>query len=206
MMPWPALIVLCAVAYLLGSIPTGYLVARWIKGIDVRTVGSGNVGATNVARMVGAKAGIVVLVVDALKGLLAVRWAPAAAGMLTSQPVDPFWAWWAGLAAVVGHDWSCWLQFGGGKGIATSLGVLLGVAPVVAGWTVLVWGVVFAVSRMVSVASILTAAAVPVIVVLQRHAGPYIVVGILLGGIAIIRHNSNIQRILQGSERKFRAS
>lgn len=193
-------------AYLLGSIPTGYLLTRRLKGVDVRTVGSGNVGATNVARVVGKSAGIVVLIADTLKGALAVTLVPRLIwGALATRP-SPGVLLWCGLAVVAGHDWSCWLNFRGGKGVATSLGVLLGVAPQVAAGCAVVWVLTFAWSRMVSLSSIVTSCALPLILLVLRYSASWIAFGFVLGLVAVIRHNSNIQRIIHNKEEKFRAS
>src|SRR2546429_364518 len=152
------------VAYLLGSIPTGFLVAK-ARGIDIRTVGSGNIGATNVFRALGTPAGILVLLADALKGWVAVvvvaklvyRWLA-----WTPDPQGQEWlAICAGLAAILGHNYTCWLHFKGGKGIATSAGVVLALVP----WALVIilgiWIAVFALTRYVSLASICAAFALP---------------------------------------------
>src|SRR5215471_8299879 len=143
-------------SYLLGSIPTGFLVAK-ARGIDIRTVGSGNIGATNVFRFLGKPAGIFVLFADALKGWLAVVVVTRVVTMILHLPGDQMTQEWlaicAGVCAILGHNFTCWLRFKGGKGIATSAGVLTALVP----WSLLiilaVWLVVFAVIRYVSVAS-----------------------------------------------------
>lgn len=200
----PGIAVTCA--YLLGSIPTGYLITRRFTGVDVRSAGSGNVGATNVARVAGKFAGLAVLVLDAVKGTIAVTLVPQLITRAAGTQPPSHWVMWCGLAAVVGHDWPCWLKFSGGKGIATSLGVLLGAAPMVAGWCVVVWGILFAVSRTVSLSSIVTAVVAPLLLLLLHYPWTWILWGILLGSIAVLRHNSNIQRLLQGTEQKFHLS
>ena len=148
-----------ALAYLLGSVPTGYLVAR-ARGIDIRSVGSGNIGATNVFRILGKRAGAFVLLADALKGALAVlllpRWLGGEAADERMQA-----ALVAGVCAVLGHNFTCWLRFKGGKGIATSAGVLAAWAPWPFLATLGVFGAVLAASRYVSLASIVAAAALP---------------------------------------------
>ena len=188
-------------AFLLGSIPTGYLVAR-AKGVDIRQHGSGNIGATNVFRTLGKPLGIFVFVTDALKGFAAVWLAGRFVGASD----------WAGIIAAVaviaGHNYTPWLGFKGGKGIATSAGVLLALMP----WAVLciaiVWFVVFKVSRYVSLASISAAAALPVAVAALWSAGcggngPLLGFSVLISALAIWRHRTNIQRLRAGTESRF---
>ena len=188
-------------AFLLGSIPTGYLVAR-AKGVDIRQHGSGNIGATNVFRTLGKPLGVFVFMVDALKGF-AVVWLAGRFGGASD---------WAGIIAAVaviaGHNYTPWLGFKGGKGIATSAGVLLALMP----WAVLciaiVWFVVFKVSRYVSLASISAAAALPVAVAALWSAGcggngPLLSFSVLISALAIWRHRTNIQRLRAGTESRF---
>jgi len=188
-------------AFLLGSIPTGYLVAR-AKGIDIRQHGSGNIGATNVFRTLGKPLGILVFVFDALKGFAAV-WLAMKFGGSSAWPGII-----AAVAVIAGHNYTPWLGFKGGKGIATSAGTLLALAP----WAVLciaiVWFVVFKVSRYVSLASISAAAALPVAVAALWSAGcggngPLLGFTVLISALAIWRHRSNIQRLRAGTESRF---
>ena len=150
-------------AYLLGSIPTGYLVAR-ARGIDIRSVGSGNIGATNVFRILGKSAGIFVLLVDFLKGFLACWMVARIAGQFfeSTPSQKDYLALTSGLAAILGHNYTCWLKFKGGKGIATSAGVLAALFPKVFLIGLALWLLVFLVSRYVSLASIVAAASLPV--------------------------------------------
>ena len=167
-------IVALLVSYLLGSIPTAYLFGRVLKGVDIRKVGSGNVGATNALRVLGKGPGITVLILDILKGLIAVT---LLANLFIYQPV----IWQAqnlciimGLCCICGHNWTIFLQFRGGKGIATSFGVLIGLAmkipglSLVVGLIILFWFIVFFSFRMVSLASIVAAIALPIISYLFR--------------------------------------
>jgi len=191
--------------YLIGSIPTGYLVAR-ARGVDIRQVGSGNIGATNVLRVLGKPAGIFVLAVDALKGALACGLLPRAAMHLAGTGVA-FDAEGlgiaAGVAAILGHNYTCWLGFKGGKGIATSAGVLLVWMPTALGLTALVWGVVFAVSRYVSLASIGAALALPAIVWATGSSATLIGVSAVLSAMAIYKHRVNLARLRAGTEHRF---
>ena len=195
-------------AYLLGSIPTGYLVAK-AKGIDIRAVGSGNIGATNVFRILGKGPGIFVLLVDALKGFAAVAFLPA---LLLGTPacgcelaVDTRLSLVAGIGAILGHNYTCWLKFKGGKGIATTAGVFLALTPVGLGLAFGVWLIVFGLSRYVSLASIAAAAALPFAVWFEqrRHhkdSLALIVISAVLGALAIYKHKANIERLRAGTE------
>jgi glycerol-3-phosphate acyltransferase PlsY len=210
-------------AYLLGSIPTGYLVAK-AKGIDIRSVGSGNIGATNAMRVLGKPAGIFVLVMDVAKGYLAVALSPLifillipylcsmppdfygqASDYLDEHPASAAKLFLcAGIFAVLGHNYTCWLKFKGGKGIATTAGVYLALAP----WALLIALVVFILalvaSRIMSVASMSGAVALPVAVwVMTPHNYFLGIVTTALGALAIYKHKSNIQRLMAGTENRF---
>lgn len=193
------------VGYLLGSIPTGYVVAR-AKGVDIRSAGSGNIGATNVFRILGTPAGILVLLVDAAKGWIAVLigmrmiWPWIAPDVVTGT------AEWlgvaAGVAAVLGHNYTFWLGFKGGKGIATSAGVLAGLVPLALLVALGVWIAVVVLSRYVSLASILGAFVLPFAVWFWRYSTLMITITALLAAMAIYKHKSNIQRLLKGTENR----
>jgi acyl phosphate:glycerol-3-phosphate acyltransferase len=191
-------------AYLLGSIPTGYLVAR-AKGIDIRTVGSGNIGAANVLRILGKPAGIFVLVADGLKGFAACAWLADLVIWLFAAGPDQIenLKIVAGIAAVLGHNFTCWLKFKGGKGIATSAGVYFALAPLAAGIALGTWIIVFALGRYVSVASIAAAVALPAAVWLTKDNLFLGIVTTALGLLAIFKHKGNIQRLLNGTERRL---
>lgn len=191
-------------AYLLGSVPTGYLVAR-AKGIDIRTVGSGNIGATNVFRILGKPAGILVLGADALKGFLAcwlvANLAYELFGATTGAAISREWlSIVAGIFAVLGHNYTCWLNFKGGKGIATSAGVLVALVP----WALLVilaiWIVVFALTRYVSLGSIAASFALPFAAWLTGSSLTSVLIVAGLGALAIYKHKGNIQRLVNGTE------
>lgn len=216
-MPILAYILTALEAYLLGSIPTGYLVAR-AKGIDIRSVGSGNIGATNTMRALGKPAGMVVLLIDALKGYAACaflcpliyNWfAPHASGLFRYFRDEPFelqirFYAIAGIFVVLGHDYTCWLRFKGGKGIATSAGVFLALAPLALGIALGVWAIVFVLGRYVSVASLAAAVALPAAVWILPPRD--LLLGLMttaLGLLAIIKHKGNIERLFNGTERRF---
>jgi glycerol-3-phosphate acyltransferase PlsY len=191
-------------AYLLGSVPTGYLVGR-ARGIDIRSVGSGNIGATNVFRALGKGLGILVLVIDGLKGFAACAWAVDL--MLRAYPglhsQEEALRVVAGLAAVVGHNFTCWLRFKGGKGIATSAGVLAALVP----WSLVViacvWVVLFAASRYVSLASISASATLPVAAWMTHESLTMILITSAMAALAIYKHRSNIRRLLEGTENRI---
>ncbi len=191
------------VAYLLGSIPTGFLLAKAIAGIDIREHGSGNTGATNVFRVVGKGAGIAALIIDLLKGVSAVlllRW------LSTQFNVMADWQPWvlvtAGLLAVIGHSKSVWLGFSGGKSAATGLGVLLALAWPVGLSVAAVFGVVLATSRTVSVGSMAAAIAAMIFMGVTGQPLAYLVVAIAGGLYVVLRHRSNISRLIAGTEPK----
>ena len=218
-----ALITLVLLSYLLGSIPTGFLVAK-AKGVDIRSVGSGNIGATNVFRILGKGAGIFVLTADALKGALAVivvvelvRQFFFDGHPLTSLDLPtleyhsrPFhvahhFREIAGISAILGHNYTCWLKFKGGKGIATTAGVFAALAPAAFSIALVAWLVVFAASRYVSLASIVAAVALPLAVWLTGNGGLLIGVSTALGALAIYKHKANIERLLAGTENRIGA-
>jgi glycerol-3-phosphate acyltransferase PlsY len=194
-------------SYLLGSFPTGYLAGR-LAGVDVREKGSGNIGATNVLRILGKKYGYGVFFFDALKGFLAVRLAFfAAIHYLESQQHDWFGIL-AAMACVTGHAFPVWLKFRGGKGVATAAGVMLGLAPLATCVAVVVWVIVFEVTRYVSVASISGAIALPLAIgiFLKIHltGSPVIFYSAVLIAIMVCwRHRSNLVRLFKGTEQRF---
>ncbi len=199
-------IVTALVAYLLGSIPTGFLVAK-ARGIDIRTVGSGNIGATNVLRILGKPAGIFVLMIDAVKGWSAVQvgahiWQPifAPGGGLE---VHSWFALTAALCAVLGHNYTCWLWFKGGKGIATSAGVLVALVPLSLLIILAVWIVVFALTRYVSLASICASFTLPFAAWFTGESQTMVIVTAFMAALAIYKHRTNIQRLIQGTEHRI---
>lgn len=216
MLPWlinNALLLI--IAYLLGSIPTGYLAGRLLKGIDIRQEGSGSTGATNVLRTVGKVPAIVVLLIDILKGALAIAIVNYAFGHLPgwlyySKIVGLDFRIWqpsivtlAGLFALLGHSKSIWLNFSGGKSVATSLGVLLAINWMVALSTVGVFALCLAITRIVSISSIAGAIAVTILMLVFAQPLPYVLFAIAGGAYVIWRHRANIQRIFNGTEPKL---
>ncbi len=198
-------VVFGGLSYLLGAVPFGYLVGR-IMGVDIRTMGSGNIGATNVARCFGKGWGLAVFICDALKGFLSAWVFPLAAARIFPQPDVSALAVACAIFAVAGHNWPVYLRFKGGKGIATSLGALLGIAPVCAVLGVGAWLLVFGVTRYVSAASITAAVVVAAGAWLLNPGDGILVPSALsaLAAVAIWRHKSNIRRLLRGAEHRFR--
>lgn len=200
-------IVTALVAYLLGSIPTGYVVAK-SRGIDIRTVGSGNIGATNVFRILGKPAGIFVLLVDALKGFVACRWlGPLTYRLLggdlaADSSTEEFLKIIGGVCAILGHNYTCWLKFKGGKGIATSAGVMLALLPAALGISFAVWVVLFLVTRYVSVGSIGAAFVLPFAAGWLGYSARMVFVAAAISALAIYKHRANIQRLLNGTENR----
>ena len=197
-----------AVAYLLGSIPVGYLLVKLFRHEDIRSVGSGNIGATNVLRSGGKGLGAATFVLDALKGAAAVALGAWMASFL--QPDLPFRdaEAIAAVAAVLGHMFPVWLRFRGGKGVATGFGVFLVAAPLAALSAIALFTLVLLITRYVSLASILGAASFPVFAWLMVHgekSALYIAAQIIVSLLIIIKHHQNIGRLLSGTESRFGA-
>jgi len=190
---WQALEI-CAGAYVLGSFPTGLLVGR-ARGIDVRTVGSGNIGATNVARALGKKWAVFVLLCDALKGFLPVA---AAKALCPDQPVVVALA---GLSTIVGHVFTVFLRGRGGKGVATSLGVSLGLSPGIGLACLGIYALVYAVTRLSSLGSLLGIWSFPAIAALRGDLPrPYVALSVVVALLVTMRHRANIGRLLRREE------
>lgn len=181
--------------YLVGSLPTGLVVVRLLVGTDIRKAGSGNIGTVNVYRVAGLGPSVLVLVVDVLKGavpvLLARAWGQTEALQVA-----------VGLAAIAGHNWSLFLKLTGGKGIATSFGVLLAISPVVGLIAAAIWGGVVAITRYASLGSLIAGLAVPLIMGWRREPTPHLVFGLITLAFAGYRHRANIARLIAGTELK----
>ena len=197
------------ISYLLGSIPTAYLFGRILKGIDIRKVGSGNVGATNALRALGRGPGITVLLLDILKGFVAVKFL---GNYFVNKPVllqEQNLLILIGLCCICGHNWTIFLQFKGGKGIATSLGVLLALSVKIAGLAlvmgllVIILLAVFIISRVVSLSSIVSAIALPIFCFFFKQPMPVLYLSLLLSAFVIIRHKANLARIFKGQESRL---
>lgn len=193
-------------SYLLGSIPTGYLIGKYSKGIDIRDYGSGSTGATNVLRTLGKTAGAIVLLIDMLKGMAAVALVRVLY-FIDVNPLPDSWYYWliigAGLGSVIGHSKSIFLNFSGGKSVATSLGVLLVMNPLVACGTLASFLVMLALFRIVSLGSIIGALVVNILMVVLGQPLPYILFSLMAGTYVILRHQGNMKRLLAGKEPKI---
>jgi len=202
------------ISYLVGSIPTAYIFAKALKGIDIRNFGSGNVGATNAFRVLGKGPGITILCLDILKGFVVVTFV---SDFLISKNIgisDQAIRLLMGVSSIVGHNWTIFLNFNGGKGIATTFGVLIGLSFKIAGLNlilgliILTWFIVFLIVRIVSVASVITGISLPVYMLLLRgtlkQPNSLIILSILLCIFVILRHKSNLKRALQGKEPRLK--
>ncbi len=193
-------LLLAVVSYLVGSFPTGLVVSKLARGIDVREYGSGNTGATNVLRTLGPVAFVIVFLGDFLKGLAPVLLAVWLIGTPLAQVM-------AGLAAMGGHNWSVFLRFSGGRGVATGIGALWGIAPLIAALVTAVTVTIILLSRYVSLGSIVGAgvaiAGMIVAVLLGADRTEYLLYAVPGALIVIARHRENIQRLLRGTERKI---
>lgn len=202
MMPIIGLALTMLLSYCLGAIPSGYYIGR-LRGVDIRQVGSGNIGATNVVRSMGKGWGALVLAMDFAKGLLAATAIPLAIGRLARVPPTVEWYLAGGVAAVVGHDWPVWLRFQGGKGIATSFGAMLGWMPLLALYSALAWALVFVTTRYVSLASLTAIFLLPLALLMHGRSLSWVVAGIALCLMGTYRHQANISRLLLGQEHRF---
>lgn len=190
------IILLLVISYTLGSIPFGVVVCKLIKGIDVRDYGSGNIGTTNVMRVAGLTPSILVLAGDMVKGIVPVLLARVLVGGLWGPAL-------CGLAAVLGHNWPVTLKFAGGKGVATTLGVLLGILPIIGLVLFVIWALVLLVTRYVSLASIVSAVLLPIFVFWVSGVSPYLLFGLIASIASIYKHRGNIVRLLAGKEYKI---
>jgi glycerol-3-phosphate acyltransferase PlsY len=194
--------------YLLGSVPFGYLAGR-LQGIDIREAGSGNVGATNVVRVLGKGYGYPVFVLDFLKGFVAVTISMLIAPGRSSTWNSPeIFGILAAMSSVLGHSYPVWLKFKGGKGVATSAGALLRLAPLATLIGIVIWTIVFWLTRYVSLASITAAVALPIIILLvsshnENNEIPLVYSSTCIAAVIIWRHRSNLSRLIRGTEPRF---
>lgn len=211
-MLWIASAIGLLIAYLLGSIPTGYLLGKFLRNIDIREHGSKSTGATNVLRTLGKGPALLVLVVDVLKGVAAILFASWYYIRLVDQPfimtpadsdfhsLVPWFVCLSGLAVLVGHGRSIWLKFTGGKSAATGLGVLLAISLPVGIGAAAVWGLTLAIFRIVSFSSILAAVTASALILGLEHPLPFRLLVIVGGLYVVVRHRANIQRLIAGTE------
>ena len=198
-------VLLILIAYVLGSIPNALWVGKTFKNIDVREHGSKNTGSTNAARVLGAKLGIFTLILDILKGALPTYLGIVLGANLLTRitGIDKLDIIVIGMAAILGHTFSLFLKFKGGKAVATTLGVFLVLVPYAILILLVVFFVIFALTKYVSLASIVSAVALPITVYLTTRHIPLTVLGIIIGLLVIIRHKENIKRLMNGTESKL---
>ena len=190
-------------AYLIGSIPTAYIFGRVLKGLDIRQYGSGNVGATNVFRTVGKVPGIIVLLIDFLKGFTVVTLIPSCLEKLSHGITMDSMYILLGSAVIAGHIWTIFLRFKGGKGVATTAGVMAGLSPWILLAGFVVWLVVFLVWRYVSLASIAAATSLPIFAVISGRDLYFVLFCAILCLVGVFGHRSNIRRLIYGKEKKL---
>ena len=203
-------IAMIVLSYLLGSLPTSIIAGKLLKGIDIRKEGSGNAGATNVFRVLGPKAGITVMLIDMLKGLIPVIWfAPLGAnsGLLGWEMIN--YQILAGLAAVFGHIWTIFAGFRGGKGVATGAGMIIGLAPWAVLICIIVFGITVAATRYISLGSILASLTFMAVILVQRFVlgqevpMQMLIFSIFIPALIIFTHRANVRRLLKGEENKM---
>jgi len=202
-MLWIALGII--ISYLIGSIPTAYLFGRALKGIDIRNFGSGNVGATNALRVLGKWPGITVLILDILKGFCVVFFLASILAQKITNISTATLCVLFGASCICGHIWTVFLKFKGGKGVATMLGVFLGLSLKVVGpqfiiAVLLTWLLVFLITKIVSISSIVTSISIPIYLILFCQSKILVIFAVLLSILIIIRHKANLKRFLQGKE------
>src|SRR3989338_3594370 len=190
-------------AYIIGSIPTAYIFGSVLKGIDIREYGSGNIGATNVFRVIGKGPGIAVLIIDIIKGYISATY--LASGFLYLAPVTrpELYRILVGLSAIAGHNWTLFLKFKGGKGVAASAGVAIGLIPKIFWLGFLVWLVTFFITGFVSLASIIAIISVPIFTLAFGEPAEIVVFMCLLCLIIIYKHKPNIRRLARGEEKRI---
>jgi glycerol-3-phosphate acyltransferase PlsY len=200
-------IIALVISYLAGAIPSAYIIVKLIKGIDIRQQGSGNVGFTNALRVIGWGPGLLVLLADIGKGIVAVM-AISRLGMMQSNPLSEYMPVLCGFSAIVGHIWTVFLKFHGGKGVATSLGIFIGLYPLAGLISLGVWLIAVAITRYVSLGSILLCITFCIIsFATDGTKGVEIwslrIMAIIVTIIVTYKHKGNIQRLIKGEERKF---
>ncbi|MDP2912294.1 MAG: glycerol-3-phosphate 1-O-acyltransferase PlsY [Candidatus Omnitrophota bacterium] len=190
-------------AYLIGSIPTAYIFGRVLKGIDIREHGSGNAGATNVFRVIGKAPGIIVLIIDIIKGFACATY--LASGFMHLAPVvrPEMYRILIGLCAIAGHNWTVFLKFKGGKGVATSAGVVIGLIPKIFWLGFLVWLITFFITGFVSLSSIIAIVSVPIFTLAFGEPAEIVVFMCLLCLIIVYKHKANIRRLARGEEKRI---
>lgn len=202
MEPVLSLFISLVAAYLIGSFPTSFVLARYLKGIDIRDVGSGNAGATNVLRNVGKLPALVTLIVDILKGFVVVAFVADYAYSFDIDLVYDAYRGLMGLVVVCGHMWPVFLGFKGGKGVATTIGVAIGLMPMGLIPAALIWLLVFYITSYVSLASIMALLLFPAFACILKYSFYSILFSVAICSLSIFMHRENIKRLVRGEERK----
>ncbi len=197
------IIISLIICYMIGSIPTSYIFGNVLRGIDIRQFGSGNVGATNVYRVVGKLPGALVLIIDITKGLICVTLIANLFLHFGGSMNPENFRMTLGFAAIVGHNWTVFLKFKGGKGVATSAGVLIGIAPKIFMLGLIIWVAVFLWKRYVSLASVCSAVSIPVFFSILSYPASYVIFTSLICAIMVYKHLPNIRRLVRGEENKI---
>lgn len=203
------IIIALIISYLLGSIPTAYIFVKLLKGQDIRNLGSGNVGATNASRVLGKPLGIMILLLDASKGFVTVFFIGSFLLLKTPAFGDEVSRLILGIAVILGHSWTVFLNFKGGKGVATTLGVLIGLSSAVPGLRIVIglafltWVIVFAFTKIVSLASVIACACFPLYMLLFKQTTPLVIATSVIALFIIFRHKTNLQRLIQGKEKRL---
>ncbi len=185
-----------AVCYLLGAIPFGVMIGKTMRGIDIRDFGSGNIGASNVLRTLGLGPAIAVFFFDTAKGTAAVV-------LCQVLKMEPWMVVTGGVLSIVGHSFSVFLKFRGGKGVATSLGMIVGLNPMIAGIAFGLWLAIVAITRIISVASIIAAISVPVMMFVWEKHVEYQAIAVIAAVLIVVKHRSNVKRLFAGTEPKI---
>lgn len=192
-----------AASYLTGSVPTGYIFGRLIKGVDIREFGSGNIGATNTIRVIGKMPGLIVLIIDIFKGFLCVTYIASFFMHFSPAARPELYRIIAGLTAIAGHNWTVFLKFKGGKGVATSAGVMMGLAPGIFWLGFLVWLITFLMSGYVSIASIIASVSIPVLALVSNQPTELTVFFSVLCLAIVYKHRPNLRRLKNKEEKKI---
>ncbi|MFC1666624.1 glycerol-3-phosphate 1-O-acyltransferase PlsY [Candidatus Omnitrophota bacterium] len=190
-------------AYLIGSTPTAYIFGRLLKGVDIRQLGSGNVGATNTFRVIGRIPGLMVLAIDILKGFVCVTYIANCVMYVSPAPRPEFYRVLMGLVAILGHNWPVFLKFKGGKGVATSAGVVIGLIPGIFWIGFLVWCIVFSITGYISLASIIASVSVPLFTLIFGQSTEVVVFMSILCVVITYKHRPNIKRLKKGEEKRI---
>ena len=190
-------------AYLIGSIPTAYIFGKVLKGIDIREYGSGNIGATNVFRVIGKMPGVIVLAIDIIKGFVCATYLASVFLYLAPVTRPELYRILVGLFAIAGHNWTIFLKFKGGKGVATSAGVVIGLIPKIFWLGFLVWLIIFFITGLVSLSSIIAIITIPIFTLAFGEPAEIIIFMCLLCLIIVYKHKPNIRRLARGEEKRI---